>query len=175
MDFSNRLIRDTLKYIPGIFLFLQAEFAIAEEFSIVVLPDTQFYSQNNPAIFNAQTQWIRTNLATENIIYVAHLGDIVDSFGCNGGPTEWGNADTAMDELDGAPTTADDIAYGVLPGNHDWDPTTPGGSTCDTTRNQYNANFGPGRYGSYYGGNQFSSATNNDNNYRASLKIAHLI
>ena len=29
----------------------------APDFSVVVLPDTQFYSESHPAIFNAQTQW----------------------------------------------------------------------------------------------------------------------
>ncbi|MCZ6709718.1 MAG: VWA domain-containing protein [Gammaproteobacteria bacterium] len=127
------------------------------------MPDTQFYSQDNPGIFTAQTNWIRTNLAGENIIYVAHLGDIVDSFGCNAGPTEWGNADTAMDVLDGTVAPGDDIPYGVLPGNHDFDPTTPGGPVCSAARVDYNANFGPSRYGAFYGGSQ--DGTTNDNNY----------
>ncbi|MCH9693198.1 MAG: VWA domain-containing protein [Gammaproteobacteria bacterium] len=139
--------------------------ADAETFSIVVLPDTQFYTQDNPDIFDTQTAWIRTNQAAENIIYVAHLGDIVDSAGCNSTATEWANADGSMDVLDGAATTADDIPYGVLPGNHDFDPL-PASTLCSTARDQYDATFGPSRYPPagtlWYGGSQDSANTHNN-------------
>jgi hypothetical protein len=47
-------------------------------FRIAVLPDTQHYSMNDPAAFNAQTQWIVTNQVSDNIIYVAHEGNLVN-------------------------------------------------------------------------------------------------
>ncbi len=137
--------------------------ALAEKFSIVVLPDTQFYSKDNPSIFEAQTQWIERNREKENIIYVAHLGDIVDS-NCTSGATEWGRADTAMKTLDDAR-----IPYGILPGNHDYDPGNPCSSTTVNYNNGFPAasvdGFGRARF-SYLGINYGSQdGTTNDNNY----------
>lgn len=166
MDSSRTDKTQFANLLAALPLLLFANFAAAETFSIVVLPDTQFYTQDNPAIFDRQTAWIRANLVAENIIYVAHLGDIVDSAGCNSTATEWGNADGSMGALDGAASTADDIPYGVLPGNHDFDPL-PASTTCSAARTQYNATFGPARYPAagtlWYGGSQ--DGTTNDNNY----------
>ena len=33
----------------------------AEDFSIIILPDTQYYSESYPAIFETQAQWIIDN------------------------------------------------------------------------------------------------------------------
>lgn len=143
--------------------------ALAEKFSIVILPDTQFYPETNPNIFYAQTVWIKNNRQQENIIYTAHLGDIING-DCASNTTEWSVADTAMETLDDA-----GVRYGILPGNHDWDPA-PGPITviCPPTgRNRYNGvetgyenlGFGPDRFnslGSNYG-NQ--DGVTNDNNF----------
>ena len=51
------------------------------DFTVVALPDTQFYSESYPATFKAQTQWIVDNRVAENIVYVAHEGDIVNVAG----------------------------------------------------------------------------------------------
>ena len=83
----------------------------ANDFSIVVLPDTQHYSYAYPDFYFDQTQWIVENEHTENIVFVSHLGDIVhnnDYF-----EDEWKVADAAMGKLDGI------VPYGILPGNHD--------------------------------------------------------
>jgi 3',5'-cyclic AMP phosphodiesterase CpdA len=77
----------------------------------VVLPDTQHYSEAYPEIFFSQTQWIVENIAPRNIVFVSHLGDLVqnnDYF-----EEEWKIADKAMQTLDGR------VAYAVVPGNHD--------------------------------------------------------
>ncbi len=74
----------------------------ADNFTIVALPDTQFYSQSYPAIFSAQTQWIVNNKDALNIVYVAHEGDIVN---VATDTTQWDNADTAMDLLENPVTT----------------------------------------------------------------------
>ncbi len=115
-----------------------------ENFTIVALPDTQNYSSSYPQIFTAQTQWIANNLSAENIVFVTHLGDIVNTASST---TEYTNADTSMDILDAA-----NAAYSMGPGNHDI-PTT-----------LYNTYFGINRFSgkSYYGGHYGS---NNDNNY----------
>ena len=89
----------------------------AAPFTVVVLPDTQFYSQSFPEQFRAQTHWIVDNRAAENIVLVSHVGDIVQNGGQ--GPArnaaEWNNADAAMNILD---NNAQDLPYGVVLGNH---------------------------------------------------------
>ncbi len=94
--------------------------------SIVLLPDTQIYSQNYPGLFEAQTSWIANNIRPRNIRYVFHLGDIVN---VNSIP-EWRNARRAMRTLDGV------VPYAIVPGNHDYG---PGGNaaTRDTFMNDY--------------------------------------
>jgi len=61
------------------------------DFSLIVLPDTQYYvsSKNGglPAMFYAQTDWIVSNRTSLNIAYVAHLGDLVEDGDTNAGPT----------------------------------------------------------------------------------------
>jgi len=78
--------------------------------TIVVLPDTQFYSQSFPEIFQAQTQWIVENAKEYNIQFVLHLGDIVN----NNTPEQWEVAKKAMSELDGK------VPYAFVTGNHDY-------------------------------------------------------
>ncbi len=84
----------------------------ADEFTIVALPDTQFYSSLNPQIFAAQTQWIADHVQDQNIQLVVGLGDIVD-----GGSvlTQWQNADAAVRLLSGK------VPYMMAIGNHDYD------------------------------------------------------
>jgi Carboxypeptidase regulatory-like domain/Calcineurin-like phosphoesterase len=107
----------------------------ADEFTIVALPDTQFYSSLNPQIFAAQTQWIANHVQDQNIRLVVGLGDIVDS---GGDLTQWQNADAAVRLLDGQ------VPYMMAIGNHDYDQNNPAGRTA-STRN-FNAFFGPARY-----------------------------
>jgi hypothetical protein len=132
-------------------LFAATSFAKAPQgdFSIVVLPDTQYYSASYPQIFNAQTQWIAANRDALNIQLVVGVGDIVD------GPTQvsqWQSADAAVRLLDGV------VPYVLAIGNHDYDNVNPG------TRQVANFNqwFGPSRYAGYpwYGGNLNGSNEN---------------
>lgn len=113
-------------------------------FSIVVLPDTQYYSESYPHIFLEQTQWIAGNKESLNIVFVSHSGDLVNDWDDT---EEWQFADIAMSMLD------DVVPYGVLPGNHD-QPTS-----------LYNEYFGYERYESevWYGGHY---GENNDNNFQ---------
>ena len=46
--------------------------------TIVLLPDTQRYSQNFPETFRNQTRWIVDNKERRNIAFVLHEGDIVN-------------------------------------------------------------------------------------------------
>ena len=117
-----------------------------ENFTIVVLPDTQYYSDNYPWIFDNQTQWIIENKESMNIVFVTHLGDLVDHWWSI---EEWDNANTSMSKLDG------DLPFGVLPGNHDGAET--GGNLIN-----YNNYFGFNRFKneSWYGGTYQNINTN---------------
>ena len=80
-----------------------------DSYSVVVLPDTQYYTKNYPAIFTSQTQWIADNRAKQNIAFVLHEGDITDG----NSTQEWINAKTSMRYLDGK------VPYVLVAGNHD--------------------------------------------------------
>jgi hypothetical protein len=130
------------------------------DFTLIVLPDTQFYSQDLLPTFAAQTQWIVANKNSKNIVYVAHLGDIVEHANLT---TEWDHADAAMSLLEDPNTTGllHGIPYGVAVGNHDQDPE---GNPAGNSTQLYNTYFGESRFlgRSYYGGH-FGS--NNDSHF----------
>jgi len=143
--------------------FYLREVSELDDFTIVVLPDTQYYSDvdasqaGSPDYFHDQTQWVRDNREDYNIVGVIHNGDIVN----NGDePEEWVIASAAMARLetpeDGLP---DGVAYGVCVGNHDQDTI---GTENETTG--FNANFGIDRFidRGYYGGH---FANDNDENW----------
>ena len=106
-----------------------------DQFTIVALPDTQFYSATYPEIFAAQTRWIASHVKDENIKLVVGLGDIVDAGGDLG---QWQNADAAVRLLEGQ------VPYMIAIGNHDYDKNNPAGRTASTQN--FNAFFGPARY-----------------------------
>ncbi len=81
-----------------------------ENFTIVVLPDTQVYSEKYPWVFDSQTEWIAENSEPLNIVFVTHLGDLVEHWDSI---TEWENANRSMSKLDNK------VPWGVSPGNHD--------------------------------------------------------
>ena len=126
----------------------------ADEFTIVALPDTQFYSSTYPQIFAAQTQWIANHTQDQNIKLVVGLGDIVDG---GGDLAQWQNADAAVRLLDGK------VPYMMAIGNHDYDQNNPSGRTAST--HNFNTFFGPARYAgaSWYKGN--FPAGSNENFY----------
>jgi Calcineurin-like phosphoesterase len=117
-------------------------------FTVVLLPDTQFYSEKYPDNYVAQTMWIRERRTADRIKFAVHLGDIVQNATQK---REWENADRAMRLLDGV------VPYSMVPGNHDM-----------VLRNRdstlYNAYFSPERFAGldWYGGHM---AELNDNNY----------
>lgn len=94
--------------------------------TLAVLPDTQFYSQQLPYLFELQTRWIAAVAHQIDLRYVLHLGDIVNS----NSPLEWERAAQAMSFLDGV------VPYVVVPGNHDYGPAGDA-STRDTLMNHY--------------------------------------
>ncbi len=90
----------------------------AEDFTFLVLPDTQNYvnSVANRAIMGQQTQWVVNNRAALDIAFVSHLGDIVNGADS---ATEWQFASQYMSTLDAAA-----VPNSVVPGNHDMDVAT---------------------------------------------------
>ena len=100
----------------------------AEKFKIAVLPDTQEltllknqhmgYSAMGPGMncFYAQTAWLRSEAARENIVFVTHLGDIWQSHGSNEAINFQAlAASAALYVLHGI------LPYSTIPGNHDYD------------------------------------------------------
>lgn len=90
-------------------------------FTIVVIPDTQHYvGRGTKATPDAQdaivneyfathTQWIVDNLERQRIVFVSHVGDIVDK----NVREQWVVARQCMDVLHGR------VPYGISVGNHD--------------------------------------------------------
>ncbi len=148
-----------------------AELAPAPEgsFTIAVIPDTQHYrgratkSQpdsedpvTNPN-FQALTPWIVENLESQRIVFVTHVGDIVDI----NNHDQWTIARECMDHLHGV------VPYGISVGNHDM--VRSGDSSL------FQEYFGAERYaefdwyGGYYAGNpELGPAVsgNNANSYQ---------
>src|SRR5205814_2933662 len=81
----------------------------AAPFTIVVLPDTQFYAQAYPDIFKAQTDWILAHREDQQIAFVLHEGDIVN-FDLD---VQWAVASASLHALDGK------VPYVLAVGNHD--------------------------------------------------------
>lgn len=116
--------------------------AAPEPFEVVLVPDTQNYSEKYPASYVTQTQWIRDNAKERNIKFAIHLGDIVQTAAVE---DEWKVADVAQRVLEGH------VPYSIVPGNHDLDRNADG-----LTRgvSMYHKYFPPSRFEKFpwYGG-----------------------
>ncbi len=112
----------------------------SSDFTIIALPDTQYYSESYPQTFTAQTQWIVNNASTLNVQMVLGLGDIVNTAT---NAWEYQNADTSVKLLENA-----NIPYLLAIGNHDYSNSDDAsGRTSETTN--FNTYFGPSRYKNY--------------------------
>src|ERR1700754_892862 len=135
-----------------------------DEFSIAILPDTQYYCEESQggtvAYFKAQTQWIMDNREKEHIAYVLQEGDVVDKGDLY--PKQWDNAWSAISTLEKPyPGHPSGIPYGISVGNHDQSP-----SQCAVTGKtvNYNKYFGIAHFAGrpYYGGHY---GNDNDSHY----------
>jgi hypothetical protein len=124
----------------------------SEVFTVVLMPDTQFYSEKYPDTYVQQTLWIRSRVKEDNLKFSIGLGDIVQNAKEE---QEWKNANVAASHLDGV------LPYSMVPGNHD-----QASKDKVLTRNTtlYNKYFPPARYEGqkWYGGHM---GDKNDNNY----------
>lgn len=125
-----------------------------DDFTIVVLPDTQIYtlaSRDLEPFYYAQTQWAVDNAEAYNIVGVIHNGDIVNNADVR---SQWVVADRAMTTLEEATDFfVDGLPYGLSVGNHDQFPRKEPGETSF-----YNQWFGVDRFAGrfYYGGHMSS-------------------
>ncbi|WP_049916882.1 DNRLRE domain-containing protein [Halogeometricum pallidum] len=123
-----------------------------ESWSVVTLPDTQFYARDMTRYPAEMTQWIADNHTEEkeNIAFVSHVGDVVENADTI---AEWEHMDDAMSTLDGV------VPYSTVPGNHDWEENMERSSSIAN----YKEYFGASRYEAreYFGG---AGPTNGDPN-----------
>lgn len=80
-----------------------------DTWSIVILPDIQYYSDTYPGLLELQTAWILNNAKRIGAEYVLLPGDITN----HNADREWENASAALAMLDKK------IPYAMCPGNHD--------------------------------------------------------
>ncbi len=140
-----------------------------DTFTLAVIPDTQRYhgpgsgrgdesgEPRNPA-FDSRTLWLAENLDSQRIVFVTHMGDIVD----RNNHEQWQVARENMDRLHGR------VPYGIAVGNHDMVNRTGDSSL-------FQEYFGAGRYenkpwygGTYEGrpGHKPEVSGNNANSYQ---------
>lgn len=84
--------------------------AVEDSFTVIAVPDTQYYSASHPEILDAQTTWIVDQHVSREIALVLHEGDIVDS----DDPRQWSRAARSLHLLDGL------VPYVLSTGNHDY-------------------------------------------------------
>jgi hypothetical protein len=123
MSCSKQLFRSAVCVIAAFAVLLAVSGALAQaplqstefvpgSWTLVLLPDTQVYSEQFPGLFTLQTHWVIKNKDKYNIRYLLHLGDITNQSTVS----EWRRAQEAMRELDGI------LPYAIVPGNHDYRP-----------------------------------------------------
>ncbi len=112
------------------FLFLCHGFPIMvggqpDLYTIAVIPDPQFYDSFYPGLMEEQAFWACTcaHDPTMNVMFVAHLGDVVHRG--NQYKHDWENARRAMHSIQACHVRGDTLPHGVLPGNHDIDESSP--------------------------------------------------
>ncbi len=122
--------------------------ASSELFTLVILPDTQYYTDecNSRDIYLHQAQWIVANKDFYNIKYVAHMGDVTD----NSAQAMWDIAVEAHTALYQA-----GIPFGLVLGNHDYDTEIFLRGAPD-----YTAKFGSGNFPQWYEGRMGSGIEN---------------
>lgn len=102
---NYHIVPTLLKIALAVLLFSGC--AVSKPFQLVLLPDTQVYSERFPEVFDAQTQWIARN--ADSITFVLHQGDITN----RNTDEQWQNAANAIKYLEGK------VPFTFVGGNHD--------------------------------------------------------
>jgi hypothetical protein len=133
-------------------------------FTLVHLPDTQFYTSQQfggtQAMLNAQMQWIIDHRDTRRIAWVDQTGDCTD----HGDAVidEWNKASASFGLIENPQTTGRPFGmpFSIDVGNHDELPV----GDADGTTIYYNQFFGVSHFSGrdYYGGHH---STTNDNHF----------
>ncbi|MDS0294274.1 metallophosphoesterase [Halogeometricum luteum] len=113
----------------------------AEPWTVVALPDTQFYAEDRTSYPRDQAEWVVDNVGSENIVHVSHLGDVVEN----------GDVEAEWEHMAEALAPLDDISFSTLPGNHDWATQGDRTSSIENYRQYFGAsqNAGPEDLNSY--------------------------
>jgi hypothetical protein len=134
---TRRLAWAVLPLTLTVLCLPMAAWGAGEDFTIVVLPDTQYYYNNERpdenqtlGIYEDQVCWIMDKADEKKIEFVIHVGDITD----NDSSSQWEIArdahqilwdpavwwpDPADSTCGAAPMGAEGVRFSVLPGNHD--------------------------------------------------------
>lgn len=148
-----------------------------DEFSIVVLPDTQNYIQNlrgiaNRQMFRDQIEWIVSNRKRHNIAYVTQLGDLSQSINMakSSNAALGEKARTISEERFRAcdsimrPLDTAKIPYGIAVGNHDQFPIAGDAAGSSTALfHKWFINQGMGK--SRFAGKPFFGGTRDPDSY----------
>ncbi len=94
---------------------------------VAVLPDTQYYARDEPALFEAHAAWVRDERDRLRTQFVLHLGDIVD----DNSVAQWSVAERALDQFEGV------LPLALAVGNHDLGT----GGSADTRDTRLNDHF----------------------------------
>ncbi len=80
-----------------------------EPFTLLVVPDTQFYTLAYPYVLDHMLGWAAETAQERNTLFLLHEGDVTHE----NSDEEWANARASFDLLEGA------LPYAVCAGNHD--------------------------------------------------------
>src|SRR4051812_24853812 len=117
VDSAFSSLRSAIGGLLALLALLCASVTAQDDFTVVVLPDTQYYAATYPDIFLAQAQWIAANRDAMSIRFVIHEGDIVDSAE---DAAQWAVAEKSVHVLENA-----GVAFAWAIGNHDYDNEAP--------------------------------------------------
>lgn len=83
-----------------------------EPFTIAILPDTQEYAARDEPGFAKQIEWLLENARAMNIVFVTHVGDVVDD---SSDEEQWAHALNALNPL----LSQEWLPFSIVRGNHD--------------------------------------------------------
>jgi hypothetical protein len=130
----------------------------ADDFTVVVLPDTRAYVDEATkgkwaSVFDDQTKWIVENRAAQNIVAVLHNGDVTENG--QGFEAEWTRAAAALGRLEDTKSTGltAGLPFAVAVGDHDNRAAAGKPSTAGNTA-LFNKFFGVAHFSTrtYFGG-----------------------